>query len=38
MKTLREFIKTYVQYRKAAHGPVYAARIAYSVAILKTPF
>lgn len=37
MSRLREFLSVFRLYRRA-HTPLYAARIAWSVAVNKTPF
>lgn len=37
MSRLRDFVAVFRLYRRA-HKPLYAARIAWSVAVNKTPF
>ena len=38
MKKLRDFVAVYKLYRRSAHNPVYAARIAFGMAFLNLPF
>lgn len=35
---VRQFINVYQQYRRAGHRRSYCVRIAYSVAVNRTPF
>jgi len=38
MKRITEFLRIYRQYRRASHGPMYSARIAYWCAFKALPF
>lgn len=38
MTKLTEFMQVYALYRKAAHSPIYCARIAYGIVFRGIPF
>ena len=38
MNKLKDFMAVYKLYRRSAHTPIYAARIAFGMAFLNLPF